>query len=382
MIAFGPLSIDLYLPAFTQVGADFGVPTSHVEWSLASFFAGLSIGQLFYGLAADRFGRKPPLYFGMILYIFASAGCAMATSIEALVALRFLQALGACAGMVVSRAMVRDLFEPRESAKVFSMLMLVMGLAPILAPLIGGMLIQVLHWNALFWILSGLSVLCLVGIHLGLPETRAPNPQVKIAGAFRSYWSVFRDREFFWNAMAGGLAQAGLFAYITGSPYVLIEYFGVPSSSYGLYFGANALGLITVSQLNARWVHRWGPTVVLRRAIRSISFFSPFLVVGAALNLGLWAVAVGLFGYVATMGAIFPNSTAGALASQGHRAGVASALVGTLQFMLASVSSGGVSALHAQNAVPMVATIAVCGGLAYLASRRIVKFESGPTLRE
>ncbi len=370
LIATGPLSIDMYLPAFTQIGREFSASLSKVEWSLAAFFAGLSIGQLFYGVLADRFGRKPPLYFGLVLYVAASVACAFAASLEQLVAARFLQALGGCAGMVVTRAMVRDLFDHRETARVFSLLMLVMGVAPILAPLAGGTLIRFADWRAIFAFLSIFGSLCFFAILIWLPETRRADPTVRLSRAVPSYLAVLRDREFLWNTLAGGLAQAGMFAYITGSPFVLIELYGVAPENYGWFFGLNAIGIIGSSQLNAWWVGRASPTRVMQRAIRVMVAAALVLFAASLVGGALWTILAPLFVYASTLGLIFPNSTANALSRQGARAGVASALIGTLQFVLASAAAMTVSALHAENALPMSATILICASLSALAAWR------------
>lgn len=375
LMALGPLSIDMYLPAFSKVAADFNVPTSQVEWTLAAFFLGLCMGQLVYGFLADRLGRKLPLYFGLSIYLVASLGCALAPTIEMLVICRFLQALGACAGMVISRAMVRDLFSHHESAAVFSTLVLVMGVAPILAPLMGGEIIRHYHWSSIFWFLGFFSALCLTAVAYSLPESRKPNPEVLLRRAFHSYAGVLRHRDFFLNAISAGLAQAGLFAYITGSPYVFIELYHVAPENYGWIFGSNALGLIATSQLNVRFVKAYGPRRVLNVALLVTASAAAVLLCSSLLHLGLVGILVPLFFYVASLGAVFPNSTANALSNQGNRAGVASALIGTIQFLLATLAALLVSVLHSKSELPMTGAIAFFGFLAFLISRFIDKPE-------
>ena len=351
LISLGPLSIDMYLPAFQKISTDFGVSISSVELSLSSFFIGLS----------DRFGRKKPLYFGLILYALASIGCALSTSIEALVALRFLQALGGCAGMVISRAMVRDLFNHKDSAKVFSMLMLIMGLAPILAPLVGGQLVSYYQWQSIFWLSSLLSVMCFLIILFRMPETAVAKSNMRILETFASYLDIFKDKEFLRNALAGGTLQAGMFAYITGSSFVFIDLFGVKPQHFGWFFGLNAAGFIFVSQINSRLVDRFGPERVLEFSL-NISFLTSLaLLCAALLNANFFIFGACLFLFMSSMGVVLPNSTAGALAAQGSRAGAASGLLGTMQFVFATFSSAFLSFAHATSALPMASIIAICG---------------------
>lgn len=364
LTAFGPLSIDMYLPAFPQIASDFKTSTGNVQLSLTSFFIGLALGQLFYGPALDRFGRKPPVYFGLAVYVFASIICARSPTIEVLVVARFLQAIGACAGMVVSRAVVRDLFEERDAARVFSLLMLVMGVAPILAPLVGGYVTLHLGWHANFTILAILGVLSLAAVVTVLPETRGPNPGVKVRAILPTYLSIARSRRFIGFACSGGLAQAGMFAYITGSPFVFIELFGLSPELYGWVFGSNAFGLIVASQINLRLLKRFSPEKILHVSFLILAAAGVALVLTAGLGLGMVATMIPLFVFIATLGLTLPNTSAAALAAEGPRAGSASAFLGTLQFTFAALSSAAVSRFHNQTSIPMSGTIAACGLLA------------------
>src|SRR5690606_1260295 len=225
--AFGPLAIDFYLPSFPTLARQFGTDVEHVQLSLAAYFVGISIGQLFYGPLADRFGRRVPLLVGVALFTVASLACALAPNLEWLVAARFVQALGGCAGMVITRAVVRDLCDPLASAKVFSQLVLVMGLAPILAPLGGGLLLNTLGWPSIFHSLSIFAGLCLLAVLLWLPETRPQNLQpAPLSGAFGQYRALLGNAPFMGYSLAGGVAMAGMFAYIAGSPFIFIELYG------------------------------------------------------------------------------------------------------------------------------------------------------------
>lgn len=367
LTAFSPLSIDMYLPSFPQIATDFGVSVARVELSLATFFFGLAFGQLLYGTATDRFGRKKPLYVGLSLYCAASIVCAFAPNVETLIILRLFQALGACGGIVIARATVRDLFDHRESARVFSLLMLIMGVAPILAPLIGGYVALFFGWRAIFGVVAAIGAISLMAVYKFLPETKEPNPNVRLDKAFGIYLGVLKDKGFLGFALAGGLAQAGMFAYITGSPFVFIKLFGVPAEYFGWIFGSNALGMIALSQINARLVRSVNPTTILRACLFVTAFFSLLLILAGIFNFGFWGVTIPIFLYVASLGMILPNATAGALAEQTENAGSASALIGTLQYGLAAIASSLVSLLNNGTSLAMTALIGAFGMTAFLA---------------
>lgn len=369
--AFGPLAIDFYLPSFPTLARVFDTDVEHVQLSLAAYFVGLALGQLVYGPLADRFGRRIPLLVGVLLFSLASLACALAQSLEWLIAARFVQALGGCAGMVVSRAVVRDLCDPISSAKVFSQLMLVMGLAPILAPLGGGLLLNSFGWPSIFICLTLFSALCWLGVALWLPETLAPTaPVAPLRGALGEYMRLFGDGPFIGHALTGGLAIAGMFAYIAGSPFVFIELYGVPAEHYGWVFGSNAAGFILVAQLNAWLVARHGPGYWLRRTVW-FYLACALLLVGIASSqpAALWPLLVPLFGCIACLGILLPNATASAMAGQGRHAGSASALLGSLQFAIAASAAALVGALHDGSALPMALVICGCAALAVLMSR-------------
>ncbi|MBA6132611.1 MULTISPECIES: multidrug effflux MFS transporter [Pseudomonas] len=368
--AFGPLAIDFYLPAFPAMAQAFATDEKHVQATLAAYFLGLSIGQLAYGPVADRFGRRKPLMFGVTVFTLASLACAYAPNLDTLVLARFVQALGGCAGMVLSRAIVSDKCDPVASAKVFSQLMLVMGLAPILAPMLGGVLVNVAGWQSIFLTLGLFSAACLLAVSLGLPESMPEDmPRQPLSGALRQYLRLLADRVFLGHAVTGGIAIAGMFAYIAGSPFVFIKLYGVPAEHYGWLFGANAAGFILVAQVNARLLAKRGPAFLLARAV--------WLYLGAGLALlgvaalrptALWPLLVPLFICIASLGCIIPNASACAMSGQGARAGSASALMGCVQFSVAAGAAALVGLLHDGSAVPMALVICLCGVLAVSAA--------------
>ncbi|MDO7904254.1 multidrug effflux MFS transporter [Pseudomonas sp. K1(2024)] len=377
--AFGPLAIDFYLPAFPAMAHAFATDERQIQTTLAVYFLGLSIGQLAYGPAADRFGRRKPLLFGVGLFTLASLACAYAPNLQTLVMARFVQALGGCAGMVLSRAIVSDKCDAVASAKVFSQLMLVMGLAPILAPMLGGALVNVAGWQSIFLSLSLFSAAALLAVVLGLPESLPAHvPRQPLSGALRQYLRLARDPLFIGHALTGGVAIAGMFAYIAGSPFVFIKLYGVPAEHYGWLFGTNAAGFILVAQFNARLLSRRPPGWLLVRAVWVYLLAGLALLMVSALHpAALWPLLLPLFVCIASLGCIIPNASACAMNGQGARAGSASALLGCLQFSVAAMAAALVGVLHDGSAVPMSLVISLCGllvvSVALLTRRRQAK---------
>ncbi|RUO48789.1 Bcr/CflA family drug resistance efflux transporter [Pseudidiomarina aquimaris] len=366
---FGPLSIDMYLPAFGDIAASYGTESNRVELSLTSFFLGLFIGQLLYGTASDKWGRKPPLYFGLTIYILSSLACAYAPNLESLIVLRFLQAIGSCAGLVIARAMVRDLYTPQASAQVFSFLILVMGIAPVLAPLAGAYVTKAFGWQAIFIIVAVLAVACMAIVHIRLPETRGFNGAVRMRRSLPIYWDVLKDRGFLRYSLAGGVAQSGLFAYITGSPLVFIEHFGLEPTHYSWLFGLNAIGIIGMAQFNAWLLRRRDARKILNKSLPVLAVIAITAIVLGALNANFWWVLIVVFAYVSTLGMVFPNAMAGALAEQQERAGSASAVTGSLQFLIAGMISAVVNVVGHQHPLGMLFVIGACGLTATLLYR-------------
>ncbi len=363
LIAIGPLSIDMYLPGFPAIGAALGATSGQVELTLGAFLIGLAAGQALYGPVSDRFGRKPPLYFGLLLYALASLGCALAPTVEWLMAFRTLQALGGCVGMVVSRAAVRDRLDGPSAARAFSTQMLVMGLAPILAPLLGSAILAVADWRVIFYVLAGLSLLLVAAVHVYMEETvdTTKAQPLHLSRVLRSYGELLRSPQFVGYSLCAGFVQAGMFAYIAGSPFILISLYDIPPQWFSVVFGLNAFGLIVMSQVNGRLMRKHTPESVLRIATRMPLLFSATVaVVAFAGYLSLPLLLVGFFGYLASLGCIMPNASALALSRQGHQAGTASALMGTLQFSLGTLAGIAIGLLSGASALPLIGIMATC----------------------
>lgn len=373
LTAFGPLSIDMYLPALPGIAKDFAVPLASVQLSLASFLVGIALGQIFYGPITDRWGRKKPLYVGLITYALASFACASTFDVNGLIFYRFMQALGACAGMVITRAMVRDLYQSHESAKVFSLLMLIMGVAPILAPVMGGVLTTAFGWRSIFWILTAFSLMALFCVYKFLPETHKPDVKYGLKDIFRNYFGIFKDKTFTGYTLSMSLVYAGMFAYITGSPFVFIDHYGLTPGQYAWVFGINACGLITFSQINGRILRKLPPEQILKRALPFVTIFGVMILTVGLMNGPIWAMCGCLFLIISNMGLIAPNASACALAHQKKHAGSASALMGTIQFAVAGIISSLVSHFHNGTILPMTAIMCICGVLSYLAYLLLVK---------
>jgi DHA1 family bicyclomycin/chloramphenicol resistance-like MFS transporter len=372
LTASGPVSVDLYLPSFPELADHFGSSVDTVQLSLSTYMVGLAVGQAVYGRLADTYGRRRPLLMGMALYVAVSIACAYAPSVGALIGLRAIQGFAGCAGMVISRAIVRDLFAGAAAARFFSLLMLVFGIAPVLAPLLGGQILALGSWRAIFVTLAAYGVACLA-LTLWLPET-LPAERRRAAGmrdALASYGSVLRSRPFVAYAATGACAGGALLAYIAASPAVVIEQFGVSPQLFGFVFGVNSLGLVVASQITGRTVARLGPERILRRSVAVQAAAGVAMLAIAVAGGGLWAVLVPLFFVVASFGGIMPTSAALAMTPFPESAGAASALLGTGQSVLAAVGGALVSGIRLDAATSMGVVIA---GMSLLSLAVLLRF--------
>jgi DHA1 family bicyclomycin/chloramphenicol resistance-like MFS transporter len=372
LTAMGPLAIDMYLPSLPTIVRDLGTTAGSVQVSLAVYFVGIAIGQAFYGPLSDRIGRKRSLFYGLIVFIVSSIGCARAGSVSTLIGFRFLQALGGCAPLVVPRAVVRDYFDERDSVRMLSVLILVMGLAPILAPLVGGQLLLRFGWRSVFWTLAVWASLWLGLVAVFLPESLPVEQRRRqpIATILRMYARLLGDRRYMGYVLSGSLIFSGLLAYISGSPFVFIELFHVKPERFGLYFGTNALGIIAASQVNRWLASRIDARRIVAAVLPAALIAGVVLVVDAATGLGGFAgILIPLFCFIACHGFVMPSTTALAMAPYGAVAGSASALLGTVQFVFGATAGALVGSLGNGTAIPLAGVVAGCGGLAFLAFR-------------
>jgi DHA1 family bicyclomycin/chloramphenicol resistance-like MFS transporter len=356
MVAIGPLSIDMYLPGLPEITRSLHAEDAAVQLTLTAVVAGLALGQLVAGPLSDRIGRRRPLMIGLLSYSAASLLCALAPSVLALTGLRFLQGLTGGAGIVIGRAVVRDLYSGAAAAKLFSSLMLVTGLAPILAPVIGAQVLRFTAWQGIFVVLAGLSLAIVTLATVALPETLPPERRDRggLAGTLQTMRALLTQRSFLGYALTAALAFGALFAYISGSPFVFQDIYGLSPQAFSLAFGVNGLGLVAGSQINAHLVGRYGPAYLLRRALLVITTSAATLLAVVLIgDLGVWPVIITTFLVMSSLSFVMPNSTALALADHAKVAGTASALLGVIQFLVGGLAAPLVGLGGTGSAVPM-----------------------------
>ncbi len=367
--AIGPFSIDMYLPGFPAIAANLHTTTAKVSLSLSSFFIGISLGQLLYGPLLDRYGRKKPLYFGLILYVLASVGCALCKTVDMLIAIRLLQAFGGCAGMVAARAMVRDLFPVKENAKIFSLLMLVIAVSPIIAPTTGGYVTAMFGWQSIFIILASIGTITLAAVYFALPESRTADASVSLLPRpiVYSFLEIVKVPQFYTYAFTGSIAAAGLYAYIAGSPHVFMELYHVTGQQYGWIFAIVAAGLITASQVNTLMLRKYTSEQIIRVALFCQGISGLILFIGSIFNfVGLFSSIFLIFIFLSCQGFTFPNSSALSMAPFTKNAGRASALMGAIQLGIGAFTSALVSLLHNETALPMSGVMAACAVISFI----------------
>lgn len=367
--AVGPFSIDMYLPAFDTIAQDFNTSIEKVQLSLTSFFIGIAIGQMIYGPLLDKYGRKKPLLIGLSIYALTSIACVFTRDVNSLILLRFIQALGSCAGMVAARAMIQDYYEGKEAARVFSLLMLVIAISPILAPSAGAFLLDYLDWHYIFIALFSIGFIILVLTFFLLPESYAGNRKLSLApkSIITQYFQVFINRTFIFYCLIASTASAGLYAYLAGSSYVLQELYGLSKKEYGLAFAFVASALILSTQLNRLFLKRWSMRQICMVANMCQVLVGLAMLISLYINYMSLPMILGLtFGYLMCQGFIFPNASAMAMAPFKVTAGTASALLGFLQMGLGAISSGLVSLLHNDSTQPMLITMGLCAFLSLI----------------
>jgi DHA1 family bicyclomycin/chloramphenicol resistance-like MFS transporter len=361
--AVGPFSIDMYLPAFPAMASNLNTDISQIQLSLSSYFIGISLGQLIYGPIIDRFGRLIPLFVGLFIYLITSIICAYTATVDTLITMRFFQALGGCAGMVISRAMVRDIFPVNENARIFSLLMLVIGVSPILAPTLGGYASSHFGWRSIFLFLVLLAVFTLILCYKYLPESKPADKSISLKpiNVLKDFKNVLIEPQFIFYALAGGLASAGLFAYIAGASFVFIDLFDVTDTQFGWIFGLNATGLVIASQVNRQLLKNTSSErIIMMVSIVQVLAGLILFFLSIINELNIYNTISLLFIFLSAQGFFFPNTSALAMAPFNKRAGIASALLGSLQMIFSAASSFAVSYFHNNTAIPITAIIAIC----------------------
>jgi DHA1 family bicyclomycin/chloramphenicol resistance-like MFS transporter len=361
LTAVAPLATDMYLPGLPSMAADFGTTASAIQLTLTTFMIGLALGQLVIGPLSDRFGRRPLMLLGTIVCVMASAACALAPSIELLTAFRFLQGFSGAAGVVLSRAVISDRARGAAAAKIFSLMMIINGAAPVVAPLLGGTLMGTIGWRGVFWVITGLAVAMFIGVVVWLAETHPRERRITggLAAFMREARSVLGNRHFIGYTLAFAFSFAVLFSYIAASPFVLQKALRLSPIAFSIAFASNAVGLVVMNAVNARIVERFGQRRLLHLGVGLLTLFASLLVVDAVLGPVLWATLIALWCAVTSLGLVMANATSLAVEEARRAAGTGSAVIGAFQFGLAAVVSPIVGAGGEYTAVPMAAAMLI-----------------------
>lgn len=377
LATISPFSIDMYLPGFPEIARSLGTSIDKVQLSLTSYFIGISVGQLLYGPLLDRFGRRRPLYLGLFVYICTSVLCAFAGTVESLIALRLLQALGGCVGMVASQALIRDIFPINRTAQVFSLITLVVAVSPMIAPTIGGYVTAHIGWQGVFIVLASITALIGIASYFYLPPGKGANPSISLKPkpVMKNFFLVARHPKFLVYALAGGLAMAAPFAYIAGSPDVFMNVYGLTEKQYGWVFALLAGALIGSSQFTHILLRHWTSETIIRAALLAQCAVGVLLVAGTLYGgWNLYGLIVLLVLFLCGQGLIGPNATSLSLAPFEHHAGSAAALLGAWRMGAGAIMSAMVSVFHDGTALPMLGVMAGCAWISLLiliAGRRL-----------
>ncbi|WP_100637841.1 multidrug effflux MFS transporter [Marinobacter salexigens] len=369
-VALGPLATDMYLPALPQIGSDFGTGTSQVQLTLSLYMAGFAIAQLVCGPLADRFGRKPIMIGGFVVFALASIGCALASNIETLILCRFLQALGGSTGPVLGRAAIRDIYTPREAAKIMALLASIMALAPAVAPTLGGIMVAALGWHSIFIALGGYALIMAFVVAFGIPEPMRPEYRqpLKLCSLLRNYRVIGTDISFLGYTLTNALLFSGLFAFLSGSSFVLIDFLKVPPQQFGLYFAGIVAGYVTGNLSAIRLGSRLVPDQILVRGlIVAVAGGSLMVALALAEVFSVWSIILPQAVFMAGTGMVMPQTMAGAMANFPRMAGSASALFGFAQMAVAAFAGMLVGILHDGTSLVMATAIAI-SAIAALAS--------------
>lgn len=380
LTALGPLSIDMYLPALPQMAQDLHTTPQKIANSLPAYFLGLAIGQLAYGPISDRIGRKKPLYFGLILYVLGCLLCVYASSDWELIFARITQALGGCVGVVIARAAIRDRLDVESSAQAFSSMMIVMGIAPVIAPTLGAWILAFFSWHMIFGLLATIGLICLVNVHFFFKDTLAVEKRLhlNVKQVLLLYSNIFKDASFTFPMLCGCLSGGAMFAYINSATAILMGQYHLSQQQFAYVFGANALGITLMSSINKRSA---AYLTVLQRLVSGgvIQLVGTLLLIMAGFftHFPLWGVMFGMFVVVSSIGLSGPNAMALAMAEQGARAGTASAIMGSMQFMSGLVGGVLLNFLIWNELLNMAIIMLLCSGGALIAMYQVVKRKTG-----
>jgi DHA1 family bicyclomycin/chloramphenicol resistance-like MFS transporter len=371
-----PFSIDMYLPAFPQIASDLHTTVGEVALSVSTYFLGFAVGQLLYGPLLDRYGRKPPLYAGLSLYILATACCALAPGIEMLWVLRFMQALSGCVASVAAMAMVRDFYPVHKSAQIISLLILILGLSPLLAPSVGSFIIAAYNWHFVFAMLAGIAFIMLLLSIFVLPEGHIPDKSISLKPRhiLTGFKNILFTPQFYVFTVSGSISFSGLFVYVAGSPALFMDYFHLSGKVYGGIFAMLSVGFIGGSQLNHILVNRYGNLRIFKTTlVFQVIAGALFLLCSLQAWCSLWMVLVFLFVFLACAGISFPNAAAVALAPFAKNAGSASALLGFIQIGIGGCISSAVGLVHLKGSLTMAVVMAVASvtGLIILSASKV-----------
>ena len=357
-----PLSIDMYLPAMPAIALDFNVSDGMVQLTLSAYIIGFAIGQLFYGPMADSIGRKPVIVGGVLLFAIAAAGCALVKDIDQLILLRFLHGLAAASASVVISALMRDMFSKEEFSRMMSFVTLVMTIAPLMAPIIGGILLKWFSWHSIFWVLSATALLAVILVKFCIPETlhKENRQKFNLMTTLHNFVSLFRHRRVISYMLSSAFSFAGMFSFLSAGPFVYIGLNGVSPQDFGYYFALNIVCLFVMTTINSRHVRRKGAVKMLRLGLTVQFLMGIWLVVSQVMGLGFWSLVVGVAGYMGCISMISSNAMAVILEDFPHMAGTAASLAGTLRFGVGAIVGGLLALVTSQTVWPMISSMAFC----------------------
>ncbi|HEY3406464.1 MAG TPA: multidrug effflux MFS transporter [Ohtaekwangia sp.] len=382
LATISPFSIDMYLPGFPAIAKDLHTTIDQVQLSLTAYLVGIALGQIIYGPLIDRFGRKNPLYVGLAIYVLASIGCAFTNSVSSLIIMRFLQALGGCAGIVAAQALVRDIFPVNKTAQVFSLITLVISVSPMIAPTVGGYVTAAIGWHYVFLVLAGITLLIMAGVYFYLPNGRMADPSMSLkpGAVMRNFYFVVKEPKFLVYTLAGGLATAAPFAYIAGSADVFMNQYKMSETQYGWIFAILAFAMIGSTQLNHILLKKFSSEGIMKFTLFYQTVVGLVLVIGVYYGwFGAYAMIALMFIFLTGQGLTGPNMAALSLAPFTQHAGVASALMGSWRLGAGGIISAIVSVLHNSTPMPMIGMMAGCAVISLLllyAGQAMIKYRT------